>query len=400
MNKQLLYRIVRLVSPDPDVVDENRGRASDFATQKLLFDRLKVALEPDFVFDNSHDKANALYALACKYLGGAGVKRNPKKAIKLFKTVYEMDYTIHRLNAKACCEIGHCYEAGIGVYKDTKKAHQWFHKALLCYSSGESRKTAEEEINKERRRKKNWREAESRRSAVKECWARLRAKWNPEANLDIECQDARRVVATRREAMAGNFEAQVSIVRAYTKGFGIGIKRDYVEGFAWFKQLPKGHDRCEEEWNLLKREMTSLQTMVGEIRAKELRTEIQANVSRLKTEAEIADSVKLSEMLAKAKQGDPEAQNFMGDKFSRGDGVAKDYAQAVSWYRKAVGNPAAGSWSKYHAYWELGQCYVFGGYGVEQDSAASKEYCRLAELARVAHTDERMEARRKLLGGY
>ena len=39
---------------------------------------------------------------------------------------------------------------------------------------------------------------------------------------------------------------------------------------------------------------------------------------------------------AKAKQGDAGAQFMLGDCYYRGEGVEKDFAEAVKWYRKAA----------------------------------------------------------------
>ena len=44
----------------------------------------------------------------------------------------------------------------------------------------------------------------------------------------------------------------------------------------------------------------------------------------------------INELKALADQGDAEAQNNLGLRYYNGEGVTKDYAEAVKWYRKAA----------------------------------------------------------------
>ncbi|MEG2219471.1 MAG: tetratricopeptide repeat protein, partial [Muribaculaceae bacterium] len=70
---------------------------------------------------------------------------------------------------------------------------------------------------------------------------------------------------------------------------------------------------------------------------------------------------KAFELFSKAaKQGNLEAQNFLGCCYSTGEGVAKDIEQAVYWFRKAAEQGFA------TAQFNLGLCYQSGD-GVEKD---------------------------------
>ena len=42
------------------------------------------------------------------------------------------------------------------------------------------------------------------------------------------------------------------------------------------------------------------------------------------------------QLVADARQGDPERQKALGDAYAKGDGVAQSDATAVEWYRKAA----------------------------------------------------------------
>ena len=78
-----------------------------------------------------------------------------------------------------------------------------------------------------------------------------------------------------------------------------------------------------------------------------------------------------TETLAKAQQGDAEAQIKIGVMYDYGRGVAQDFAAAVSWYRKAANQNNA------EAQTGLGHMYT-NGRGVEKDYAAANSWYRLA----------------------
>lgn len=44
----------------------------------------------------------------------------------------------------------------------------------------------------------------------------------------------------------------------------------------------------------------------------------------------------MADLVARAAAGDPDAQYAVGCKYYEGDGVRKDYAEALKWYRKAA----------------------------------------------------------------
>ena len=57
---------------------------------------------------------------------------------------------------------------------------------------------------------------------------------------------------------------------------------------------------------------------------------------------------------AKAEQGDPDAQNALGNLYTAGQGVAQDFAEAMKWYR------AAGEKGSAAAQFNLGLAYEMG----------------------------------------
>ncbi|KAF0483886.1 NACHT domain-containing protein [Gigaspora margarita] len=74
----------------------------------------------DFYDMNS---SNGLSWLGQCYEYGIGVEKNGRKALEYYQKLEEMG------NSTGTCQIGHCYENGIGVEKDERKAIEYFEKA-------------------------------------------------------------------------------------------------------------------------------------------------------------------------------------------------------------------------------------------------------------------------------
>jgi len=104
----------------------------------------------------------------------------------------------------------------------------------------------------------------------------------------------------------------------------------------------------------------------------------------------------LSVWQARAEEGDPEAQHYVGEIFEKGMGREPDYAEAVKWYRKAADQGYAKSQVA------LGYLYEMG-LGVEQDLAASLEWYRKAagvaenEIVFAAAAEAKLDAVRQEL---
>jgi hypothetical protein len=80
-----------------------------------------------------------------------------------------------------------------------------------------------------------------------------------------------------------------------------------------------------------------------------------------------APTPKISEIKAKAGQGDAQAQASLGDLYYYGQGLAKNHAEAVKWWRKAAeqGDPKS--------QFSMAFCY-FQGLGVERDVAQAMKW--------------------------
>jgi len=81
----------------------------------------------------------------------------------------------------------------------------------------------------------------------------------------------------------------------------------------------------------------------------------------------------LSEIRRLAEEGDADAQNRLGDAYSKGEGVPQDHAESAKWHSKAAEQGRA------EAQYSLGVQY-FAGEGVPNDwSEAAKWFARSAE---------------------
>ena len=83
------------------------------------------------------------------------------------------------------------------------------------------------------------------------------------------------------------------------------------------------------------------------------------------------EPTKVAKLRKQAEAGDADAQYALGCKYYEGDGVERDYAEALQWYRKAA---AQGSSS---GLCDVGYCYR-NGTGVKQDCAKAIPFYRKA----------------------
>lgn len=90
------------------------------------------------------------------------------------------------------------------------------------------------------------------------------------------------------------------------------------------------------------------------------------------------DNVSLQDVIHKAEQGDADAQNSLGLKYAKGEGISKDYKEATKWFKKAAeqGN-AKGQYN-------LGFSYD-NGEGVPQDKKEAVKWFRKAAEQGLAY---------------
>ncbi len=92
---------------------------------------------------------------------------------------------------------------------------------------------------------------------------------------------------------------------------------------------------------------------------------------QLTTLGRTAEQEGLQKLRQKARQGDTDAQYSLGVSYREGKGVDRDYAQAVTWWRRSAGQGHARAQSA------LGFMYA-NGQGVSEDYAQAVEWYRRA----------------------
>ena len=151
----------------------------------------------------------------------------------------------------------------------------------------------------------------------------------------------------RRAAAQGDVHAQFRLGFLYA--YGRGVDRDDLEAAIWYR-------RAADQGNEAAR--TALDQLRGEGRL---------------AAAGPAGSREAVGLRAAAERGAPVAQYQLGLRYAMGDGVPRDPAQAVRWYREAAQRGLA------PAQYQLGLRYANGD-GVERDFVeAVKWYQRAAE---------------------
>ena len=109
-------------------------------------------------------------------------------------------------------------------------------------------------------------------------------------------------------AQKGNAEAQYKVGEMYETGFG--VKEDKVEARNWItKASDQGHETAGFKllyWDIEKNGITD------------------------------ANKAGLDSLRAKAKEGNPQAEYYVGKMYSRGVGVSRDSGKAIKWLNKAA----------------------------------------------------------------
>jgi hypothetical protein len=98
---------------------------------------------------------------------------------------------------------------------------------------------------------------------------------------------------------------------------------------------------------------------------------LSAAVFQLRAQKIKTDQKPLEEVKAKAEAGDADSENRLGLRYANGRGVAKDYVEAVKWYRKAAEQNDADAQNN------LGNSY-HNGQGVAKDKVEGYKWWLLA----------------------
>ena len=193
----------------------------------------------------------------------------------------------------------------------------------------------------------------------------------------VEQDDAEAVKWYRKAAEQGHADAQNKLGECCY--LGNGTEQDYAEAVKWLrKAAEQGHadaqhnlGACYYNGNGVEQDSAEAVKWLRKA-AEQGHADAQYFMNRL---AEQTIAVKLR---AAAEEGDAAAQFDLGKRYYNGDGVEKDHAEAVKWYRKAAEQGHADAQNA------LGDCCYFGN-GTAKDWAEAVKWYRKA--AEQGHAD-------------
>lgn len=327
-------------------------------------------------------KADAQYGLGTCYYYGYGVTKNLAQAVYWFRKaakngnknaqeylpaleeelrkqqpVEDNDYqkniaAAQQGDADAQTTIGFCYAKGDGVAQDYAQAFYWWSKAAaqgnvvaqngvgLSYQYGKG-------VAQDYAQAAYWYQQAANQGYAD---AQQNLGYCYKHGYGLTRDNAQATYWYRKAAEQGNIYAQYNLGNCYAKGEGVA--KDYAQAVYW---LRKAADQGDED---AKRNL--------------------AKAEQLLQEQQSAKQGYYQQYIAAAQQGDAEAQALIGYCYYAGEGVAQDYAQAVSWYRKAANKGSL------LAQFNLAICYA-NGEGVAQDyNQATYWYRKAAEQGDAA----------------
>ncbi len=162
----------------------------------------------------------------------------------------------------------------------------------------------------------------------------------------------------RLAADKGNSDAQFQLGLMYENGKGVG--KDYSEALNWYRlAAQQGHSEAQYNLGVICRQGNGVNQ-------------------------DFAEAIKWFQL--DAKQGNSNAQFQLGLIYETGEGVSKDYSEALKWYRLAAkqGHSEALKWfilaadkGNSDAQYNLGLMYA-NGQGVNKNYREALRWCRLA----------------------
>jgi hypothetical protein len=185
--------------------------------------------------------AEAQIALASRYAEGAGVPRDPDKAVKWLRKAAD------RGSARAQCLLGLSYSNGDGVKMDKTIGALWLRRAAdqglaeaqfdlgMCFFNGDGvpKNTAEGTIWIRKAADQGLPDAECE---LGNCYLE---------GIGVPKNVPEGVRLTRKAAEAGFGQAQNALGLCYLKG--IGVKKDHVQAYKWCSlAAAKGDDRADD----------------------------------------------------------------------------------------------------------------------------------------------------------
>ena len=304
----------------------------------------------------------AQYNLGKCYYNGNGANKDEVEAAQWYRKAAEQGH------ADAQNSLGNCCYYGNGVNKDYAEAVKWYRKAAEqgnvaaqynlgdCYYNGNG-------VNENEAEAVKWLSKAAGRGNVK---AQCRLGYCYYNGNGVNKNEAEAVKWYRKAAEQGHAGAQRHLVnydytykqyymelgrRYYT---GDGVSRDYAEAVKWFSKCVEIFESATER---------------GDARARELANQTLGLIKEATKQRD--KEARRRSIEQAAERGSAEDKYNIGNDYYNGNGVNKDYAEAIKWYRKAAEQGDVRSQLK------LGECY-YNGNGVNKDYAEAVKWWRRA----------------------
>lgn len=283
--------------------------------------------------------APAQYKLGEMYYNGRGVDKNYRLAMKWYK------HAANYGNSNAQYNLGHMYYEGIGTTRDLTLAHKWY-KASALHGDARGKVSLGYMYLRGKAVQRNIKEAIKwlDSAANDPAWADSTSDHNPsnEARLvlasiyengeGVEKNDAKAVGLLKAASSHGSVKGKAEMADHYLNGDGV------VEDIPAAIRLLSEIREDSKYYNS---------------------SAMAAAVAAAVSEGEKAYKMKsytnaFYNLGAAANHGNAEAQNLIGNMYFGGDGIPKNYVQAVNWWGKAAGQ------DNLRAVASLGEAYLVG----------------------------------------
>ena len=303
---------------------------------------LKANANKDYVEEaswlmKSSDNGNKLASvnLAIAHLEGRGVKKDREKSISILNKVANKGYAL------AQNRLGQIYDTGMHAKQDYKQAVKWYQKSA-------SQEDAKAKLSLKSLEKK-----------ITNADTQNAIAWMYSNGKDIAKDDKKAFMWHQKAANQDHANSQNSL--GYMYDSGKGVEQSYDQAFMWFKKSANQDDAMAQS-NLAEKYEKGQGTNQDYKQAiKWYQKAADQDYSGAQSGVDGIES----------KIADANTQNSLGDMYYFNKDVAKDYKQAVKWFKKAANQGHANAQNN------MGFMYEHGK-GIKQSYLMAVEYYRLS----------------------
>ena len=321
--------------------------------------------------------ARAQDNLGCLYRDGKGVAKDYNEALKWYRKAAEQNYATGQAN------LGYMYEYGYGVDKDYAEALKWYRKSAEQNYSWSQDKMGDMYYNGRGTEKDDAEAVKWYQKAADNGnrGAKTSLGWMYENGCGVAKDLTMAVKLYREAADMGSASAQRNLGILYEKG--VGVTQDYNEAEKWFKKALEtnpNYQKVKDDLARLEKKKNPSKSDNEESEDKRLfNIGVDYFLGRNGVAQDYAQA--LTYFRQAAEMGMAAAQFNVGFFYENGHGVSQNCQEAVKWYKKAAEQ------ENEESFVNLGTIYQHGRPGVLIDKAeAIKWYLKI-----VTNPDTRID---------